>query len=139
MNRSDLQALAETRLNEARVLLDAGFPEGAYYLAGYAVECALKACIARRTREHDFPERDAQKYYKHDLQELLTHALLKPELEMAVRLEPRLKEGWNLLKNWSEEARYERGRTVQEARDLIAAVEDSGEAFSYGCNSAGEF
>lgn len=39
------------------MLLTAGMPEGAYYLAGYAVECALKSCIARRTQEHDFPDK----------------------------------------------------------------------------------
>jgi HEPN domain-containing protein len=31
------------------VLLEAGLYAGAYYLAGYAVECALKACIAKKT------------------------------------------------------------------------------------------
>jgi len=43
MNRVDLQQLAELRLKESKALFAAGFPEGAYYLAGYAVECALKA------------------------------------------------------------------------------------------------
>jgi len=57
MNRNDFQRLAELRLKEARVLLAAELPDGAYYLSGYAVECALKACIAKRTREHDFPEK----------------------------------------------------------------------------------
>jgi hypothetical protein len=41
MNRADLQQIAELRLQEARTLLTGGFPDGAYYLAGYAVECAL--------------------------------------------------------------------------------------------------
>lgn len=45
MNREDFQRVSEIRLRESRALLAAGFPEGAYYLAGYAVECALKACI----------------------------------------------------------------------------------------------
>ena len=45
------------RVKEAAVLLQNGCPEGAYYLAGYAVECALKACVAKQTREHDFPDR----------------------------------------------------------------------------------
>ena len=33
------------RLEEAGVLSDAGYPTGAVYLAGYGVECALKALI----------------------------------------------------------------------------------------------
>ena len=46
MNRADFQRLADVRIDEAGVLLAAGRWSGAYYLAGYAVECALKACIA---------------------------------------------------------------------------------------------
>jgi HEPN domain-containing protein len=50
MNRADFHKLAEIRIKEARVLLDRKCYAGAYYLAGYAVECALKACIARKTQ-----------------------------------------------------------------------------------------
>jgi hypothetical protein len=57
MNRTDFQQLAELRLREAEALLAAGLPDGAYHLAGYSVECALKACIAKRTQLHDFPEK----------------------------------------------------------------------------------
>lgn len=117
--------MSELRLKESKALLDAGFPEGAYYLAGYAVECALKACIAKRTKAEEFPERDAHKYYKHDLQELLAHALLKKDLDAAMQVDPLLKESWEILQSWSEESRYERGKTLQNAQDLITAVEDT--------------
>jgi HEPN domain-containing protein len=53
MNRTDFQELAEERLEDARPLLDAGRFSGAYYLAGYAVECALQACIARLTNQEE--------------------------------------------------------------------------------------
>ena len=46
VNRWEFRELATLRLAEAKALLDAGLPDGAYYLAGYAVECGLKACIA---------------------------------------------------------------------------------------------
>src|SRR5439155_18484686 len=55
MNRADFHKLTEIRMREAKVLLARKCYEGAYYLAGYAVECALKACIAKRTQAHDFP------------------------------------------------------------------------------------
>jgi len=42
MNRADFQQLADERISEAAVLLAASKFSGAYYLAGYAVECALK-------------------------------------------------------------------------------------------------
>jgi len=37
--------------------MQAGFFDGAYYLAGYAVECAIKACIAKGTRRYEFPDK----------------------------------------------------------------------------------
>ena len=58
MNLGDLQALSAVRLNEAKALLKADFPSGAWYLAGYAVECGLKACIAKQVQRYDFPDRD---------------------------------------------------------------------------------
>ncbi len=57
MNRSSLQNLANERIKDAEALLMAGRWSGAYYLAGYAVECALKACFAKKTREYDFPQK----------------------------------------------------------------------------------
>jgi len=54
MNRSDFQQLAEDHLRHGKALLDAGLYSGAYYMCGYVVECALKACICKRTKEFDF-------------------------------------------------------------------------------------
>ena len=70
MNRIDLQNLANVRLAEvASSLLLAGHPNGAYYLAGYSVECALKAVIASQTQLHDFPDKQrAIDSFVHDLE-----------------------------------------------------------------------
>ena len=56
MNRVDFQGLSRLRIREARALLRLGEWAGAYYLAGYAVECALKSVISKGTRRHDFPD-----------------------------------------------------------------------------------
>ena len=82
MNRQDFQELARVRLEEARALLIAGHSAGAFYLAGYAVECALKACIARQTREHDFPPdpETVRQIYSHRLPGLLLRAGLEGQL-----------------------------------------------------------
>jgi hypothetical protein len=48
VNRTDLQKLARVRLGDAKVLLKAKRWPAAYYLAGYAVECGLKACVLVR-------------------------------------------------------------------------------------------
>ena len=58
MTRAEFQQLAEQRLLEAKALLDQGKWDGAYYLAGYAVELALKACVIKMLLATDaFPER----------------------------------------------------------------------------------
>jgi len=74
MNRDDFRKLAETRLEDAKVLLDAGHFGAAYYFAGYAVECALKACVCKNTHEFDFPPKDTSKYYQHNLKKLAERA-----------------------------------------------------------------
>ena len=57
--RADFKALADERLEEAKALLDEGKWDGAYYLAGYAVELASKACIIKNLLETDvFPDRE---------------------------------------------------------------------------------
>jgi HEPN domain-containing protein len=75
MNRNDFKVIARIRLKEARVLLKNNCYDGAYYLSGYAVECSLKACIAKQTRRHDFPEKKAvQESYTHDLEGMRSRA-----------------------------------------------------------------
>ena len=124
MNRIDFQNLSELRLRESRALLAAGCPEGAYYLAGYAVECAFKACIAKRTQQHDFPEKGSNRYFSHDLEDLLGFAKLKLELDQALQTNPVLKANWTVVLNWSEESRYRQGKTAQDVMDLLIAIED---------------
>jgi HEPN domain-containing protein len=58
VNRAELQRLTRDRIRDAKALLTAGRWSGAYYLAGYAVECGLKACIIVQLMKTDqFPER----------------------------------------------------------------------------------
>jgi hypothetical protein len=72
VNRNELRALARSRLADGRVLLQAGRFDGAYHLLGLAVECALKACICRKTLRHDFPDKDlAIRSYSHELSKLV--------------------------------------------------------------------
>ena len=132
MNRIDFQEIAEIRLRESKDLLAAGFPDGAYYLAGYAVECALKACIAKRTREHDFPEKKLViDSHTHDLGKLLDLAGLSDLLKKDVAGNIELKLDWETVREWSEQSRYDIcdddpiGHWSREAsaRSLIDAVE----------------
>jgi hypothetical protein len=70
--RRDFQRLADLRAQEASTLAKASNQHGAYYLGGFAIECALKACIAKQTKRHEFPldPRYANRVYTHDLGEL---------------------------------------------------------------------
>jgi HEPN domain-containing protein len=48
--------LAAVRLREAEVLFDAALYDGSYYLCGYVVELALKACVCRHLGVDEYPE-----------------------------------------------------------------------------------
>jgi len=84
----------------------------------------LKACIAKRTRELDFPEkRLVNDSHTHDLEKLLSVAELKSELDAAVQVDPSMEESRTTVQEWSETSRYEK-KTVQEAARLLRAIED---------------
>lgn len=122
MNRDDLKTLAELRLSEARTLLSAGQPSGAYYLAGYAVEWALKAVIAQETRQYDFPDKQrALDSFVHDLEKLSRTARLNDQLNAAMQINPQLRQFWSTTTEWSENSRYEvYSRAI--AQDMLDAV-----------------
>lgn len=123
MNRDDFQKISRLRVKEAKVLLDNGYPAGGYYLMGYAVECALKACIAKQTKQYDFPPKPSivNAIYKHDLKELVSHAELKDELEREIKVNPIFEDYWNIVEDWSEQFRYSDSISMSTARDLYKA------------------
>ncbi len=124
MNRTQLQQPAEERARDAEALLLAGRWSGAFYLAGYAVECALKACIARRINQHDFPDKDLLlKCYTHKFEVLLDAAELLAERNAERAANAAFDTNWTTLKDWSEQARY-RLWTETAARNLYVAVAD---------------
>lgn len=107
MNRGELQTLSKMRLREARSLFDNQHFSGSYYLAGYAVECALKACIARLTVRHEFPDRDrVTRSYSHKPAELLKVAGLSDALLGSAKRDLSLSASWSIVVNWSEQSRY---------------------------------
>lgn len=115
-----MQKLADLRVEEGEALLKAKKYSGAYYLAGYAIEFALKACIAKKTRRHDFPDKElVNKSYTHDLEKLLVLAGLRAALDA----DPAMLVNWAVVKDWNEEARYERN-TRADAQNLYNAITD---------------
>jgi HEPN domain-containing protein len=125
MNRLEWQKLAERWLVDAKRLLDEHRWSASYYLAGYAVECGLKACILKRLvaeSEVIFESRRfSENCWTHDLAELVKLAGLEPARVVDVAANVVLKENWVTALTWSEKARY---KTVSHhlAKKLYAAV-----------------
>jgi hypothetical protein len=125
VNRSDFQELAELHLQHAKALLNAQLYSGAYYMCGYVVECALKACICKRTKEFDFypHPKVVQNAWSHKAADLIRVAGLNEEVDNERRNDKELDVNWSIVEDWSEASRYDPHRQ-HEAEDLLAAVDD---------------
>ena len=123
MNRTDFQELAKVRLDEAKTLLDQMKYDGAYYLAGYAVECGLKACIAKLTHQDDFPQdrKFVEKCYSHDFTDLLKASGLLKEWEKNMQGDAGFTTNWKIVEAWNESVRYERWGQAK-AQTLYEAI-----------------
>jgi HEPN domain-containing protein len=119
--------MAGERVRDAAALLKLRRWSAAYYLAGYAVECGLKACVVAYVKRHIeviFRERRfSEKCWTHDFEELLKVAQLMAQRDADAAANPTLHLNWQVVKNWSETARYER-KTRVEGEGLYRAVTD---------------
>jgi HEPN domain-containing protein len=127
LNRELLQQLSEQHLADAQVLLEQRRWPGACYLAGYSVECALKACIAKLTKVHDFPHKDSPKAFTHRLDVLVGLAELEQARIDKAKSSLDFKLNWAVILEWSEESRYDLSAGDREARNLIHAISDNQE------------
>jgi hypothetical protein len=126
MNRADLQLLADARVADAEALLQAKRWAAAHYLLGYAVECALKACIARQFRQDEVPDKTVvNNFYTHRLEQLLSISGAKAALESRASTDSAFQVNWNTVRDWNESARYDHSTTEAKARDMLIAVADS--------------
>ncbi len=107
MTRRELQNLSAVRIQEAKLLLDNLAFSGAYYLSGYAVECALKACIAKQMRKSDIPDKKfIQEIYTHNLKDLVRSAGLEAIRSNYERANVNFAANWAIVKDWNETSRY---------------------------------
>jgi HEPN domain-containing protein len=126
MLRKDFQDLAEERIHDAEALLAAGRYSAARYLAGLAVECALKARIAAQTKEHEFPDKErANRVFTHSLDELLKLAELKTEMDDQTAADPAFAANWIRIKGWKIEWRYEAPVSRADATEFVESVADA--------------
>ena len=105
-------------------MLKLGFWDGAYYLAGYAVECSLKACIAKGTLRHEFPDkRKVDASYSHSLRDLVKVAGLEDARVEQMGKDPDFRENWDIVQSWSEQSRYQR-HLPESVQRLLEAIGD---------------
>jgi len=125
VNRTEFQELSRLRLAEASALLAGNQASGAYYLAGYAVECALKACIAKQTQAEDFPlsPEEARNVYVHDLKRLVKAADLETELASEQSRSATFGRYWTTTVKWDEASRYSVW-SLADANGLLRAIDD---------------
>jgi HEPN domain-containing protein len=124
LTRRDLQQLSRKRVKEARILLKAGAYDGAYYLLGLAVELALKACIAKKTKRFDFPEKTiVDNSYSHQLPRLVSVAGLDQAIDTENKTNSVFAANWSVVLKWRIDSRYE-GHDAQKTAELYKAITD---------------
>lgn len=122
--QSDLQANAQAKLDDAIILLQHKKFSNAYYLAGYAVEIGLKACIAAQMTTGTIPEKSFfKKFFDHLLPGLIGLAGLASQLEEQKDKDSAFAANWAIVSEWSPEARYEASDPIS-AQTLIDAISD---------------
>lgn len=125
IGKDRLVELSDAKLQDAKLLLDAGRPGNAYYLAGYAVELMLKAILATQFKADTLPDRTLLRdVFTHDLAKLLRLGYLEEELKLLRDANVLSDSYWQIALNWSETSRYQ-SRSLEEARGLIEAIEHS--------------
>ena len=129
-NPTDIRTLADLRINEAENLNNIGFPDGAFYLAGYAVELYLKAKICENLNLPTFytqyaPKTDLSKTFLiHNLDRLILLSGLLPKFESEKSNDPVFLSHWLKIEQWSEKSRYYGigSHLIKDTSDFIKSV-----------------
>ncbi len=130
----EIKELATARLEDAKILLANSRYEGAFYLAGYAIELTLKAKICTHLDIDDLFSDNPTTHSKgslgrfresvktHDFFVLLNLCGLNRKLEVEQEDNIYFKENWSLLfqKSWNEGVRYKQGHI--EASDVTTII-----------------
>ncbi len=121
-SKIDFEGLAELRLREARCLVAGNEFDGARCLAGYAVECALKAVILKNFPAHTLlPPNVVKEVHVHNLAALLKLA----QLEGALKESQAHLVSWTVVKDWSEQLRYASGCKRISAEGFLDAIDST--------------
>jgi hypothetical protein len=120
----DLEEIAATRLLDGKVLHGAQRHDGAFYIAGYAIELKLKARICKTLQWQGFPETNKEferfsSFRVHDLA-----VLLKLSGRERMVMTHYVAE-WSAVVAWKPQARYAHVTSVCEnqASNMLETVE----------------
>ncbi|WP_349368150.1 hypothetical protein [Salinarimonas sp.] len=114
---------AQEHLACAEALLEARQFANAFYLAGLAVECGLKACIARRFASETWPDRDfVNRIHTHSFPALVALADLEADLRAECVRSTDFNDAWTDVSVWSVSSRYALVIPEARARAMVDAV-----------------
>lgn len=113
----EIKDIAVQKLNAAKILVQNGDVDNAFYLAGYSIELELKAKVCELLNFPDLFNEEGEKvpkigqirkkYKTHDLFELLIHSGLKAKYDFEKGRQQMLFDSNALLfENWNENCRY---------------------------------
>ncbi len=120
--RADLRANAQAKLDDAIILLQNKRFSNAYYLAGYAVEIGLKACIAAQIVAETITDKAViRKVFDHDYKLLVGLAGLETQLSEQEDRDPEFAANWAIATEWKPDVRYETV-DVTSAQFMINAI-----------------
>ena len=127
-NLKEIRGLAETRLEESKVLFREGYYDGCIYLAGYTIEFLL-AKIAQLLDVPNlfvsFRKEKIKVFRSHIIRDLALYAGLHRLISEEEN--ETFKDYWSLIyTQWSEDLRYRKKGTCTKSRaeDFLKAIED---------------
>lgn len=126
MNQADLQSPAQVRISDADALIKGGRWSFAYYVAGYAVECALKSCFLARIIYTGWVFQEKAKINEcltHNYGELINLSGLTDELNAQLAANPAFVGNWGITTQWKVTDRYGQ-KTEADPKALYAAITD---------------
>jgi HEPN domain-containing protein len=122
--KGDLEKLADAKLRDAQILFNNERWANSYYLAGYALELALKACVAKQFQAETIPDRKfVIAIHTHQYAALIGLAGLTAELRAKQDMDSDFAANWAIAAEWTPEARYE-STDKSSANFLLHAITD---------------
>ena len=122
------QQLAKRWLIDAKTMLDNHRWSAAYYLAGYAVECGLKACVLVRIVAEPEVIFEIKKFsencWTHNLLDLVKLAGLEPIRVADIAANRALHKNRQAVKDWNERVRFQTA-SHHKAKQLYRAITDN--------------